>query len=270
VTFTATVTPTSGTGTPTGTVQFFDGTTQIGMGSLNATGAAAFTTSGLAVGNHAITARYLGDTIDLGSTSAPQTQVVQNSTTTTLASSLNPITPGQNVTFTATVTRSPGTGTPTGTVQFFDGTTLLGTANLNPSGTATFKTNKLAAGSHAITAQYLGDPTDAGSTSQALVQVVETSTKTVLASSPSPSTYGQTVTFTATVTPTSGSGTPTGTVEFFDGTTLLGTATLNTNGKGTFTTSSLAVGNHAITVKYLGDTIDLGSTSATLTQKVNS
>ncbi len=71
VTFTATVTPTSGTGTPTGTVQFFDGTTQIGSGTLDATtGTTTFATSSLAVGNHSITAQYLGDQNDAGSTSA--------------------------------------------------------------------------------------------------------------------------------------------------------------------------------------------------------
>jgi hypothetical protein len=268
VTFTATVTPTSGTATPTGTVQFCDGTTLLGSGTLNASGTATFTTSSLALGNHAITAKYSGDPNDLGSTSAPLTQTVQNSTTTALATKPNPTTYGQNVNFTATVTRSPGSGTPTGTVQFYDGTTLLGTANLNGGGTAKFATNKLAAGSHAITAQYLGDATDSGSTSAPLMQVVETSTKTVLSSSPSPSTYGQTATFTATVTPTSGSGTPTGTVQFYDGPTLLGSAALNASGTATFATSSLAVGNHPITAKYFGDTIDLASTAAPLTQTV--
>jgi hypothetical protein len=100
--------------------------------------------------------------------------------------------------------------------------------------------------------------------------VVQTSTKTALTSNLNPSTYGQVVTFTANVTPTSGTGTPTGTVQFFDGTTLLGQVALDPTGTGTFTISSLKVGSHAITAKYLGDPIDLGSTSATLTQKVNS
>lgn len=77
VTFTATVTPTSGTEAPTGTVQFFDGTTRIGSGTLNATtGTTTFATSSLAWGNHSITAQYLGDQDDAGSTSAPLTQWV--------------------------------------------------------------------------------------------------------------------------------------------------------------------------------------------------
>src|SRR5262249_38687888 len=51
---------------------------------------------------------------------------------------------------------------------------------------------------------------------------------TTLASSISSSVYGQTVTFTATVAPwLPGAGTPTGTVTFMDGSTILGTGTLN-------------------------------------------
>ena len=61
------------------------------------------------------------------------------------------------------------------------------------------------------------------------------------------------MTFTATVTAVApGSGTPTGTVTFMDGATTLGTATLNGR-RGTFTTSTLAVGAHSITAVYGGD-----------------
>ena len=68
---------------------------------------------------------------------------------------------GQTVTFTATVTaNAPGSGTPTGTVDFFDTTT---STDLTPggvalsSGTATFSTTSLAAGNHTIKATYSGD-----------------------------------------------------------------------------------------------------------------
>ena len=58
-------------------------------------------------------------------------------TTTSLASSLNPSVFGQSVTFTATVVKSSGAGTPTGTVTFQDGSATLGTGTLNASGVAT-------------------------------------------------------------------------------------------------------------------------------------
>ncbi len=85
------------------------------------------------------------------------------STSTTLSSSPNPSTSGQNVTFTATVTAN--VGTPTGSVTFNDGPNTVGTVNLDASGHATFTTSSLTVGSHSITAVYSGDATHDGSSS---------------------------------------------------------------------------------------------------------
>ncbi|MEI6607459.1 MAG: Ig-like domain repeat protein, partial [Verrucomicrobiota bacterium] len=60
VTFTATVAVTGGPAT--GTVTFLDGATQLGSGTLNASGQATFTSSTLAVGAHSISASYPGNT----------------------------------------------------------------------------------------------------------------------------------------------------------------------------------------------------------------
>src|SRR5262249_22768971 len=49
---------------------------------------------------------------------------------TSLVSDADPSAPGQLVTFTATVTAAGGT--PTGTVSFYDGTSMLGTGTLTP------------------------------------------------------------------------------------------------------------------------------------------
>ena len=98
--------------------------------------------------------------------------VTKAATTTTLASSVNPAVTGQAVTFTATVNVvAPGSGTPTGTVTFFDGTTALGTGPFNAARQATLTTSTLAVGAHAITAQYAGDANFTGSASAALSQV---------------------------------------------------------------------------------------------------
>jgi hypothetical protein len=269
VTFTATVTPASGGGTPSGTVTFKDGATTLGTGTLNASGQATFTTSSLSAGSHSITTVYGGGGPFNPSTSAPLTQIVQVATTTALSSSANPSTVGQAVTFTATVTPTSGSGTPTGTVTFKDGATTLGTGTLNASRQATFTTSSLSAGSHSITAVYGGDSNFTGSTSPALTQTVgQAATTTALSSSANPSTVGQAVTFTATVTPTSGSGTPTGTVTFKDGATTLGTGTLNASGQATFTTSSLSAGSHSITAVYGGGGAFTPSNSPMLTQTV--
>jgi hypothetical protein len=94
-------------------------------------------------------------------------------TSTVVASSGNPSTAGQPVTFTATVTPASGAGTPTGTVTFSDSGTQLGTATLGASGTATFTTTSpLPAGAHTITASYGGDSGFAGSTGS-LTQTVQ-------------------------------------------------------------------------------------------------
>jgi len=80
---------------------------------------------------------------------------------------------------------------------------------------------------------------------------------------------GQSVTFTATVTAKSpGAGTATGTVTFKDGSSTLGTGTLDSSGQAMFTTSTLAVGPHSITASYGGDATFSGSTSSPLTQTV--
>ncbi len=161
-------------------------------------------------------------------------------TTTILTSTTNPSTYGQAVVFTAKVTSKAGAPPDGQTVSFKKGTTVLGTGALS-GGSATFTTSTLAGGTDTITAVYAGDNSLVGSTSKAVKQVVsKATTTTTLASSLNPSNYKQSVTFTVSVTPQF-SGTVTGTVTFYDGTTLLKTVGLS-GGKAKFTTSTLASG----------------------------
>jgi trimeric autotransporter adhesin len=88
-------------------------------------------------------------------------------TTTTLTVSPTAPVSGEAVTLTATVAPVP-TGGSTGTVSFYDGTTLLGTSSVNSSGIATFSAQSLAVGSHSLTAVYSGNSTSATSTSSAV------------------------------------------------------------------------------------------------------
>jgi alpha-tubulin suppressor-like RCC1 family protein len=192
-------------------------------------------------------------------------------TSTSLGATPNPSTVGQSVTFTATVTPASGSGTPTGTVTFRDGSTVLGTASLS-AGSASFSTSSLSGGSHSVTADYAGDATFSGSTSPAVTQVVNApttvGTTTSLTSSPNPSTLGQAVTLTARVLPTSGSAVPTGSVTFRRGRLVLGTANLS-NGVASFTTSDLPQGTYTIYASYQGSAGFASSNSAPLTQTVN-
>jgi Bacterial Ig-like domain (group 3) len=170
---TATVTASDpGTGTPTGTVAFTEGSTIVASGTLSA-GTLTVTTSSLGVGRHGMTATYSGDTSFLGSTSNVRHHwVQQGTTTTTVTANANPSVAGKYVTFTATVAiNGSAAGTPTGSVTFNDGATALGTASV-ANGAASWITSSIGAGSHAITATYSGDGnfvTSSGSLAQAVV-----------------------------------------------------------------------------------------------------
>jgi len=264
VTFTAAVAPSSGCGSPTGSVTFYAGSTALGTAPLRGKKASLKTTL-VPVGSQGITAVYSGDTTYAPSTSAVLTQTVnQDATKTRLTSSAKPSVYGQSVTFTATVTAaSPGSGTPTGSVEFYDGSTDLGPGTFDGTGTATFATSTLSVGAHSITGVYSGDTNFTTSTSAVVNQRVnQARTTTTLASSVNPSTFGQAVTFTATISVSSpGSGTPTGTVTFYDGSNSLGTGSVS-GGIATFATSSLSVRTHSIKAVYGGDSNFKTSTSA--------
>ena len=133
---------------------------------------------------------------------------VASPTTTTIISSANPSAFATAVIFTANVTPTFGSATPTGAMTFMDGSTTLGTSTLS-GGTATFTTNALAIGSHSITAVYSGDPLSAGSNSSpALAQIVNGTTAvtadigvTITHSPNVPvAAIGRQLTFTVTVT----------------------------------------------------------------------
>jgi len=266
VTFTAAVAALSGTAT--GNVVFNDSGTAIGAGTLNSSGKATFTTAALAVGTHLITAVYAGDTINLTSTSSALSQVVNaDPTTTQLTTSLTPTVYGSAVTFSVTVANN-SLGAITGSVEFLDGTTVLGTETLNSSAVAAFSTNALTVGTHSITAVYEGDTWDAVSTSAVVSQVVQlVPTITGLTSSQNPLIAGNSVTFTATITGTAGVAI-TGSVAFKDGSTTIGTGTVNASGVATFNTTALTPGTHQITAVYTGDADNATSASAMLSQLV--
>jgi hypothetical protein len=269
--FTATVTSTGGT--PGGVVTFEDGGNAIGNGNLNGAGVATLSISTLAAGSHpSITAVYNGDAGHSSSTSAAVSHTVSKAnTTTTVTSSVNPTVFGQSTTFTAQVNPvAPGSGTRTGTVDFKDGVSTIGSGAVNVAGQATFATSSLSVGAHAITAVYNGDSNFNTSTGSLPTQTVnKADTTTAVSSNNNPSSFASSVTFTANVTPVApGAGTPgSGTVDFKDGVTTIGSGPV-AGGVATFATSSLAVGNHNITAVYNGNASFNGSTSSILVQVV--
>jgi hypothetical protein len=167
VTFTATVTPAT-SGSPTGTVTFTEGVTTLATVPLDGSGQASFSTSTLSAGSHSVIAHYLGNTNYLASDSATVGQVVNQATSTvTLTSSLNPSGSGQLVTFTATITAPPATGT----IEFRDGATPIATVAISGN-RAAMATSGLSSGVHSMSAIYSGDANISGRTSQTLIQTV--------------------------------------------------------------------------------------------------
>jgi hypothetical protein len=163
--------------TPTGVVTFYEGLNVLGRGTLNAQGQASFTTYTLSTGYHSLTAAYEGDPHFSASTSRVLNELVnQDTTTTTLALSTSPMTIGQTLTMSATVAgAAPGFGPPTGVVMFRDGTATIGVGTLS-GGVASFSTSALPAGSHSLSALYLGDDNFRGSTSSAVSETINNPT----------------------------------------------------------------------------------------------
>ena len=273
ITFTATVTgtPASPTGTVTFTDLTYNGNTPVTTTlatnvPISGNGTASVTTSSLAAGgsfrgSHFITAAYSGDGAHLPSSATMVQKVHASATNLLLNSSQNPIDFGQAVTFTATLSPVPANaGTPTGMVTFQDGGAVIWQAPLNSSGVASFNATSLAPGSHNIVATYASDTQFAASTGS-MVQVVQNGTSTAVSSSSNPASFGQPITFDATVTAANGApGIPSGSVTFKEGSTVLGTATLNSAGHALFSYSALSVGSHNITADFAGTNGWLAST----------
>ena len=209
----------------------------------------------LTAGNKTVTATYATNGSFIGNSDTTSHTVTIVGTTVSITSDVNPSVFGQTVTFTAhAASVSPGTAVPVGSVEFFVDGISAAECRGQRLGDALFITNSLSVGTRHIDATF----TDAGNydTSNATTfdqTVDQADTTTSLVSDLNPSIYGDNVTFTATVAAVfPGSGIPTGTVEFFDGVTSLGTGTLDPLGDATLSTSTLGAGSHTITAEYLG------------------
>ena len=270
VTFTATVRPVTGTGTPTGTVQLsIDGVNVGGIQTANAQGRVSYTTSTLPAGSHTVVASYGGSAIFAGSGSATFTQVVnQAASTTTVTSSVNPAVSGQTVTFTARVTPSAAAGT----VQFrLDGADVGGPVAIGITGRATWVTHGLTVGAHTVSAVYSGNVNYTPSTSANRAQTVnKVASRTTVASSGTPALWHSTVIFTATVAVRApGSGIGTGMVQFrIDGVDAGAAVPVNSIGQAAYFNNLLTIGRHTVTAVYTGDGNVTTSTSGAMTQRI--
>jgi hypothetical protein len=196
--------------------------------------------------------------------------LAQSTTTTTVASSLNPSSFGKVVTFSATV-RSESS-IPTGTVKFYSETAILGTAPL-VNGHASIPVSTLVAGTHQISAVYQGSAKFRFSGSTPLKQDVKyasATTFTSLLSSPNPSVFGQAVTFTATVTSPGGTPPDGEIVTFYEGANVIGRAFLVAGIASLTQFRGAPARISTMTALYPGDINFASSISSGLLQVINS
>src|SRR5579871_4063460 len=208
---------TQGNIAPTGTVDFYNNTTNTDLtpgGIALSNGSATYHTGALN-NNTSITVTYSGDAANLNSTSAAFAQTVNQppiiipgavASYTTLVSDVNPVVAGSPITFTANVS-SFGNINVTGKVDFYDQTDQI---DLTPGGitlsdgAATFTTSSLLPGDLNIVAGYLGDANNQGSISNTLTQhIVDKETGIVVTvaadNNNNPVDWSYDVKFTATV-----------------------------------------------------------------------
>nr|WP_246415959.1 Ig-like domain repeat protein [Nocardioides luti] len=244
---TLTSTVTSTIGQPTGYVEFRDGSVLLGYGDIyGSSNAPSLTVTDLLKGDHTFSAKFVPDdsTLYAGSQASVVRSIAATPSTTTLTATPN----AQSVQLSSTVAVTAGTAT--GTVEFRDDATLVGTASVT-GGAAGLTLTGVTPGAHSYTATFV--PTDtnryAASTSPARSVTVDappppTATTTTLSGQVS----GRTATLDVAVT--AASGTPSGTVQVLDGTTVVGSAPLVAS-TARLTLTDLTRGTHHFSAQHV-------------------
>src|SRR5581483_11696671 len=162
----------------------------------------------LSPGGYTLSVSFTPDSVSYTSaTGSVSLTVNRASPSIALNSSANPALVSNSITLTATVSSS--VSAPTGSVDFYDGTTHLGSGTL-ASGAATYATSNLTSGTHSITAVYAGDSNFSSVTSSAVSQVVSDLNLNIASGGSTTATVspGGTATYSLRIAPSSGSTFP--------------------------------------------------------------
>jgi hypothetical protein len=258
-------------GEATGTITFKSGTSTLGTATLSSEGTAELQSVAIPGGSNSLTAVYPGDASFLANTSAPYAIKVIPSVTALTVPTYS-FSYDNEVTFGVYLSANSAGAAPSGTVNFMNGSTslgstqLVGTASSNympASGTASFTTAPLMPGTYNVTAVYSGDGNYAGSTSAAnsfvigklFTYVEETTSSSILQTN-------QSLQVTVTPDPVPGLPVPTGSVTLSYGNVT--TAAVNlVSGTATITipANALPGGFYPITANYSGDTVFLANSN---------
>jgi YD repeat-containing protein len=241
-----TTTQPPGLAVATGQVKFYNGDALIGTARV-INGLATLTTSDLPAGVLRMRATYAGDTLHSGAEPSWGLTIQPRATITTAMTVSNT---ANGISLSATVSTKFGASTnPAGTVTFYSGAEVVGTAQVVNGVARLDMSGLIRAG--ALAARYSGDANNAASsTSPAQGDGVQTTLD--LSASSTSGTQDDTITLAARV---AGVGV-TGVVTFFSGMKPLGTA-LVVNGQATLAVNNLPVGTNVIRAAYAGDANNL-------------
>jgi Bacterial Ig-like domain/Domain of unknown function DUF11 len=257
----------NGTSEANATVLIYDGATLLGSTTANASGVWTYTTPMLADGVHSLSANVM-DAAGNVSYPSPALNVTVDAVAPVIGapdmtpasdtgtSSTDDITADTTPTFT-------GTSSPSATIKVYDGATLLGNVSATGTGTWSFDSPTLTAGSHVITATATDAAGNVSATSAPLTVTIDPTAAVTLAAPAAGSSTGN-------ANPTfSGTADVGATVQIKDGTLVLGTAVANALGNWTFTpVSPLGVGSHnfsAFATDIAGNTATSATNAVTIT-----
>ena len=147
--------------------------------------AASYATGSLVAGTHTITVSMGADTNYSAASNTAALTVTQAATVTTVSASAVSVNPSQSVMLTATVA-STTTGTPTGSVTFYDNGTSLQQVSLS-NGSASLTTLLSAGSTHTITVTYSGDTDFLGGSASATGTVTVTALDFTFSATPATS-----------------------------------------------------------------------------------
>ena len=263
---------------PTGTVQFYDGSTAIGAPVPVQAEAAAYVSTAFAVGTHAVTAVYSGDSLYSSLTSSPLTFTTISQSTDTLSitsTGSSPSVTGYPFTITGKVQPPPLLGPAiSGTVALLeDGISI---ASQTTTGSAAFTVNTvsapLVAGMHSFTLSYSGDAHYAASTSSAVVITLVQGSISLLLTDTGASSVpaGTGIYLKATLTKSQTGPSLTGILSLLEDGNAISTVTPTGTGPYTYTFSvnlrnaPFAAGPHTLALSYSGDPNWMTSSSTPL------
>jgi hypothetical protein len=255
------------------TVKVFDGATLLGSATANGAGVWSYTTTALTDGAHNLTAAATDAAGNTGATSAALSVAID--TTAPVAPSIASFSTdsgvvGDGITNDNTLTLS-GTAEANSTVKIFDGATLLGSVKASVAGAWAYTTAALANGVHSLTATASDVAGNTGVASGALSVTIDTTAPvapSIASFSTDSGVVGDHITSDNTLTLT-GTAEANSTIKLYDGTTLLGSATVDDTGAWNYTTAALANGIHSLTARATDVAGNTGVASAALSVTID-